>query len=144
MKGMKDKRNSHGAVGKSSSEQHFRRSAAITFIGEISGALHLAQPGLTAGRQAGRQAGKQADEIQVNFEIFKVGYRPKYSTCRFVLPRYSIITALPMHSSRFFRVKSIGRLFYEVRKIRKPYNFLPIPTIKYYILNDSYYPICIH
>ena len=24
---------------------------------EISGALHLAQPGLTAGRQAGRQAG---------------------------------------------------------------------------------------
>ena len=43
---------------------------------EISGALHLAQPGLTAGRQA--------DEIQVNFEIFKVGCRSKYSTCRFV------------------------------------------------------------
>ena len=50
----------------------------------ISGALHLAQPGLTAGRQAGRQAGRLADEIQVNFEIFKVGYRSKYSTCRFV------------------------------------------------------------
>ena len=31
---------------------------------EISGALHLAQPGLTAGRQA--------DEIQVNFEISKL------------------------------------------------------------------------
>ena len=31
-KGMKDKRNRHGAVGKSSSEQHFRKSAAITFI----------------------------------------------------------------------------------------------------------------
>ena len=46
----------------------------------ISGALHLAQPGLTAGRQAGRLA----DEIQVNFEIFKVGYRSKYSTCHFV------------------------------------------------------------
>ena len=43
---------------------------------EISGALHLAQPRLTAGRQA--------DEIQVNFEIFKVGCRSKYSTCRFV------------------------------------------------------------
>ena len=27
---------------------------------EISGALHLAQPGLTAGRLAGRQAGRQA------------------------------------------------------------------------------------
>ena len=69
---MKDKRNCHGAVGKSSSEQHFRKSAAI----EISGALHLAQPGLTAGLQAGRLAGRQAagwqaDKIQVNFEIFK-------------------------------------------------------------------------
>ena len=42
-----------------------------------------------------------------------------------------------MHSSRFFRVKPIGRLFYEVRKIGKPYNFLPIPTIKYYLLNEK-------
>ena len=47
---------------------------------EISGALHLAQPGLTAGRQAGRQA----DEIQVNFENFKIGCRLKYSCFRFV------------------------------------------------------------
>ena len=31
---MKDKRNRHGAVGKSSSEQHFHKSAAITFIVE--------------------------------------------------------------------------------------------------------------
>ena len=37
----------------------------LPLLCEISGALHLAQPGLTAGRQA--------DEIQVNFEIFKVG-----------------------------------------------------------------------
>ena len=35
---------------------------------EISGALHLAQPGLTAGWLAGRQA----DEIQVDFEISKL------------------------------------------------------------------------
>ena len=48
----------------------------LTLLCEISGALHLAQPGLMAGRQA--------DEIQVNFEIFKVGCRSKYSTCRFV------------------------------------------------------------
>ena len=34
---------------------------------EISEALHLAKPSLTAGRQALR------DEIQVNFEIFKIG-----------------------------------------------------------------------
>ena len=47
---------------------------------EISGALHLAEPGLTAGRQAGRQA----DEIQVDFEIFKIGCRLKYSSFCFV------------------------------------------------------------
>ena len=51
---------------------------------EISGALHLAQPCLTAGWLAGWLAGRLADEIQVNFEIFKVGCRSKYSTCRFV------------------------------------------------------------
>ena len=48
----------------------------LPLLCEISRALHLAQPGLTAGWQA--------DEIQVNFEIFKVGCRSKYSTCRFV------------------------------------------------------------
>ena len=37
---------------------------------EISGALHLAQLGL--------------DEIQVNFEIFKISCRLKYSSFRFV------------------------------------------------------------
>ena len=47
---------------------------------EISGALHLAQPGLMAGWQAGWQA----DEIQVNFEIFKIGCRVKYSSFHFV------------------------------------------------------------
>ena len=36
----------------------------LPLLCEISGALHLAQPGLTAGWQA--------DEIQVNFEIFKL------------------------------------------------------------------------
>ena len=54
----------------------FINPAPLPLLCEISGALHLAQPGLTAGRQA--------DEIQVNFEIFKVGCRPKYLTCRFV------------------------------------------------------------
>ena len=36
---------------------------------EISGALHLAQLGLTAGRQAVRQAGRLADEIQKILEF---------------------------------------------------------------------------
>ena len=48
----------------------------LPLLCEISGVLHLAQPGLTAGRLA--------DEIQVNFEILKIGCRSKYSTCRFV------------------------------------------------------------
>ena len=47
---------------------------------EISGALYLAQPGLTAGWLAGWQA----DEIQADFEIFKTGCRLKYSSFRFV------------------------------------------------------------
>ena len=51
----------------------------LPLLCEISGALHLAQPGLTASK-----AVRPADEIQVNFEIFKVGCRSKYSTCRFV------------------------------------------------------------
>ena len=51
---------------------------------EISGVLHLAQPGLTAGWLAGRQAGWLADEIQVDFKIFKIGCRLKYSSFRFV------------------------------------------------------------
>ena len=51
---------------------------------EISGALHLAQPGLTAGWLAGWQAGRLADEIQVDFEIFKIGCRLKYSSFHFV------------------------------------------------------------
>ena len=43
---------------------------------EFSGAIHLAQPGLTAGWLA--------DEIQVDFEIFIIGCRLKYSSFRFV------------------------------------------------------------
>ena len=43
-----------------------------------------------------------------------------------------------MHSSRVFWVKPIGRLFYEVRKIRKPYDFLPIPILlSTIVLNDN-------
>ena len=54
----------------------FVNAPLLPLLCEISGALHLAQSGLTAGWLA--------DEIQVNFEIFKVGCRSKYSTYRFV------------------------------------------------------------
>ena len=56
---MKDKRNHHGSVVKSSSEQHFVNLLPLPSLYEISGALHLVQPGLTAGRLAGRLAGRQ-------------------------------------------------------------------------------------
>ena len=52
---MKDKRNRHGVVGKLSSEQHFVNLLLSALLCKISKALHLVQPGLTAGRQAGRQ-----------------------------------------------------------------------------------------
>ena len=58
----------------------FVNAPPLPLLCEISGVLHLAQLGLTAGWQAGWLS----DEIQVNFEIFKVGCRSKYSTCRFV------------------------------------------------------------
>ena len=58
----------------------FVNAPPLHLLCEISGALHLVQPGLTAGWLAGRLS----DEIQVNFEIFKVGCRSKYLTYRFV------------------------------------------------------------
>ena len=51
----------------------FVNPSPLPLLCEISGALHLAQPGLTAGRLA--------DEIQV---YFNVGCRSKYSTYHFI------------------------------------------------------------
>ena len=54
---MKDKGNRHGAVGKSDRLRNkiFVNAPPLPLLCEISGALHLAQPGLTADWQAGRQ-----------------------------------------------------------------------------------------
>ena len=57
----------------------FVNAPPLPLLCEISGALHLVQPGLTAGWLAG-----MADEIQLIFEIFKIHYRSKISTFRFV------------------------------------------------------------
>ena len=81
---MKDKRNCHGAVVNRLQNNILVNSPPLPLLCEISGALHLAQPSFMAGWLAGWQAGRQADEIQVNFENFKVVYRLKYSTCHFV------------------------------------------------------------
>ena len=56
----------------------------LSLLCEISGAPHLAQPGLTAGWQAGWLAGRQADEIQADFKIFKIGCRLKYLSFHFI------------------------------------------------------------
>ena len=42
---MKDKRNRHGTVGKLSSEQHFRKCTAITFIDRTAAAANGSQRG---------------------------------------------------------------------------------------------------
>ena len=59
---------------------------SITFFVRKIVPVHVAEPGLTAGRQvAGRQAGRQvADEIQLNLEIFKNHCTSKDSTFYFV------------------------------------------------------------
>ena len=49
---------------------------SLPWLSENSGAVHLAQPGLIAGRQA--------DKIQVNFETFKTYCTSKHSTFHFV------------------------------------------------------------
>ena len=48
----------------------------LPLLCEISGALHLAQPGLMAGWLA--------DEIHLIFENFNIHYRSKVSTFRFI------------------------------------------------------------
>ena len=40
----------------------------LPLLCEISGALHLAQPGFTAGRQAGRPSGRQNTNEFRNFQ----------------------------------------------------------------------------
>ena len=90
----------------------FVNPSTLPLLCKISGALHLRNRVL---RQAGRLDVRPADEIQVNFEIFKVGCRSKYSTCRFVNQGTAIISALPMHSSWFFRIKPIARLIFKAQ-----------------------------
>ena len=86
-KGMKDQRNRHGAVGKSSLEQHFHKSTAIVKFLES-----------TIGSYSRQVAGRQSDEMQVNFT-------PKHSHSRhFLLQGFLKCTKpydfLPIHSIR--------------------------------------------
>ena len=56
----------------------FVNPAPLPLLCEVSGAVHLMQPGLTAGWLAGWQAGRR------NAGELKVDCKSKYSTCRFV------------------------------------------------------------
>ena len=81
---------------------------------EISGALHLAQPGLTAGWQA--------DEIQADFEIFKIGCRLKYSSFasfKKIQHHYSLTNAF----QRVFSDKPYCKVDFKARNFWKPYDF---------------------
>ena len=53
------KRKLDGAVNKSSADQDIRKCDAMYITCEKYGGLHLAELGVTAGRQAGRQAVRQ-------------------------------------------------------------------------------------
>ena len=80
----------------------------LPLLCEISGAVHLAQPGLMAGWQA--------DEIQVNFEIFKVGCG---RNIRFVTSfKQGTASLQPYHhyslTNASQRVKPIARLIFKV------------------------------
>ena len=87
----------------------------------ISGALHLVQLGLMAGMQAGRQNTGE-------FRNFQFDYRLKSLTCHFVQHHYSLTNAF----QPVFWVKSIARIILKHEIFQKPYNFPPIPSIKYY------------
>ena len=59
----------------------FINPPTLLLLSEISGALHLAQLGLMAGRQAGWLAGRQNSG---GFKNFRICYRSTYSTFCFV------------------------------------------------------------
>jgi len=94
---------------------------SLPWKSEISGAIHLEHPSLTAGRQA--------DEIQVNFEIFTIHYT---ANLRFLAllnqGTYSIIRAVLMYSRWFFQVKLITRPFLRCENLRNHYQSLLYST----------------
>ena len=68
---MKDKRNLHGAVAnglRKNRNNIFVNPAPLPLLCKVSGAVNLAQPGLTAGRLADRQAGRRNTGEFRNFQ----------------------------------------------------------------------------
>ena len=83
--------------------------------------------GLTAGREGLRLA----DEMRVGLEIFKILYRLNYSGFYFVYYHCNVTTVLEVHFSRLLSSKAYFKVCFEVQKIRSPFFFMSIPTIRY-------------
>ena len=93
----------------------FVNLTSLPWLSEISGAIQLAQLGLT-------------DEMQLNFENFKIHCALKVRVdfslhLTKVQHHYSCTNAFQV----VFSGKCIAKLFLSA-KIAKPYDFLPIPT----------------
>ena len=89
---MEDEKNHHGALDKSSSEQQFHKSDVITFV-----VWKIWSHTPSATGSYGRPAGRQADEIQANFNFFKIRFRVKYLNFAGFNKGYRFITAVQMH-----------------------------------------------
>ena len=119
---MKDKRNHHGAADKPSSEQQFRKSPLLR---GISGAVHLALVGLVAGWLAGRQNPGKFQNFKNLLQIEMLGFSLRLTK---VQHYYSSTNAFKL----VFSAKAYCKVIFRSMKIRKPYIFIGIPTIKYY------------
>ena len=74
---------------------------------EISGALHLAQPGLTAGRQAGRQVGRLAEIFEFSLRLTKIQHH------------YSLTNVF----QRVFLDIAYCKVDFKAQNFGKPYDF---------------------
>ena len=100
----------------------FVNPCPLPWLSEISGAVHLVSLGLTAGGR--RIAGKfQKIENSLQIETFVFSLRLTK-----VQHHYSSTNAF----QALFSGKIFCKVIFKVRKFAKPYDFLSIPTIKYY------------
>ena len=96
------------------------------FVGKI-GLVHVVEPGLTAGRHVagGRRNTGEFGKFQQSLYIKRFNFLLRLTK---VQHHYNSRNAFQV----FFRVKSIVKLVFKVLKFMKPYDFLLIPTSKYY------------
>ena len=74
------------------------------------------KPGPILLQLVGIMVGRQADEIQVDFESFKILYRHNYSDFQ-----CNVTTVLELHFSRLLSSKAYFKACFEVRKAWLPF-----------------------